>query len=98
MEDSRHAVSDRVLQHYKSLKSGNPTTTSDEPDESGRKPLEGDWCLFSILRANPVQYVLKISRNRRWRIQYIVRQCVETTFIKNVSINGPEVNDKKEQK
>ena len=49
VEDSRHAVSDRVLQHYKSLKSGNPATASDEPDESGRKSLEGDWYLFSIL-------------------------------------------------
>ena len=43
VEDSRHLVSQRVLQHYKSLKSGeNPEATH---PENTRKPLDGDWYL-----------------------------------------------------
>ena len=45
-EDNRHSVSKRVLQHYKSLKSGGDAPSStDADDESGRKSLEGDWLL-----------------------------------------------------
>jgi len=42
VEDSRHAVSDRVKEHFKNLKSGN-APAADAADGSGRKPLEGDW-------------------------------------------------------
>jgi SWIM zinc finger len=41
IEDSRHAVSDKVRNHFKALKSGIPIP--DEKDDHGRKPLEGDW-------------------------------------------------------
>ena len=42
--------------------------------------------------------VLKILRNQLWKRQCFVRLCAETTFIKNVSINGQGVNDKKDLK
>lgn len=44
MEDSRHAVSDKVRDHFQALKSGQPIPDS-EKDDNGRKPLEGDWYL-----------------------------------------------------
>jgi len=48
VEDSRHAVSDRVKEHFKNLKSGN-ATTADVAEDSGRKPLEGDWYHLIII-------------------------------------------------
>ena len=41
MEDSRHAVSKRVLDRYRTIKSGNQAAIETD-DDSGRKPLEGD--------------------------------------------------------
>ena len=41
MEDSRHAVSDKVLQQYKSITSG--SATAEDANILERRPLEGDW-------------------------------------------------------
>jgi hypothetical protein len=41
VEDSRHAVSSRVLERFNALKSGTATETP-EVENTGRKPLEGD--------------------------------------------------------
>jgi hypothetical protein len=49
VEDSRHAVSAKVLEHYNALKSGKPTT-SDTVEDTGRKPLEGDWYIYSQIK------------------------------------------------
>ena len=46
IEDRRHAVSEKVISHYKSLKNGKPEDM--KADETGRKPLEGDWYIQSI--------------------------------------------------
>ena len=45
MEDSRHAVSDKVLQQYKSITSGN--ATAEDSNTLERRPLQGDWYQIS---------------------------------------------------
>jgi len=52
VEDTRHAVSDKVREHIKALKSG---VDIPEKDDDGRKPLEGDWylSLISLPNSNP---------------------------------------------
>jgi len=54
VEDSRHAVSSRVLEHYKSLKSGKSVDTNDQVE---RRPLEGDWYIHTLF----ANFVLTLS-------------------------------------
>src|SRR5271170_1160964 len=50
--------------------------------------LRGIGIISYEIRADIVPSVLKILRNRVLRIRYFVRQCAETIFIRNASING----------
>ena len=91
MEDSRHSVSDRVLQHFKSLKNGEAPA---QEEATGRKPLEGDWYISSTMFVtHAVQSVSRICLNHLWRIQSTVKLCVATTSTKSVSMNGQRVNN-----
>lgn len=63
------------------------------PDENR---LRGIGIISCVLRADIVLSVSKILRNRVWRIRCFVRQCAETISIRNVSINGRGVSDRKD--
>ena len=97
MEDTRHAVFARVLEHYKSLHSGDEKIP-DQTDEFGRKPLEGDWYVRNFNTTNLVPFALRTFRSRRWRIPCSARRCAEIIFTKNVLINGHEVKGMKDWK